>query len=149
VILYLDTSALVKLYIQEVDAALVRDASDAARFVATSEIAYVELRSALARRLHERGIALSDYRRAIARLQTDWGAILSVALDSPLIRRAGNVAEGYTLRAYDAVHLASALLVAEREENKGRFVFACWDRNLSAAATRAGLRLLKPLGRMA
>jgi predicted nucleic acid-binding protein len=143
VILYVDASALVKLYVEETETSLIRSASDEARFVATSEIAYVELRSALARRFREGGIAASDYKRAVERLQTDWVSMVSIALGSSLIQRAGTIAEGYALRAYDAVHLASALLLAERGVRDDSLLFACWDRNLSAAAMRAGLRLLR------
>jgi len=47
---------------------------------------------------------------------------------------AADTAERYALRAYDAVHLATALAVAADD-----LVFVCWDAGLSAAATRAGL----------
>lgn len=52
-IVYLDTSALVKLYIDEAGAPIVRRAAREAELMATSEIAYVEMRAALARRHRE------------------------------------------------------------------------------------------------
>jgi predicted nucleic acid-binding protein len=55
----------------------------------------------------------------------DPGAVLDTAADT---------AERYALRAYDAVHLATALAVTAND-----LVFVCWDADLSAAAVRAGL----------
>jgi predicted nucleic acid-binding protein len=55
----------------------------------------------------------------------DPGAVLDAAADT---------AERYALRAYDAVHLATALAVTADD-----LVFVCWDADLSAAAVRAGL----------
>jgi uncharacterized protein with PIN domain len=49
-ILYLDTSALVKLYVDEDGTLRARRGVGDAEVVSTSEIAYVELRAALARR---------------------------------------------------------------------------------------------------
>ena len=49
-ILYLDTSALVKLYAREVGSAEVKRAVARADLVATSLVAYVEARSAFARK---------------------------------------------------------------------------------------------------
>ncbi len=47
-ILYLDTSALVKLYVSEEGSEIVRGAVESAGRVATSRIAYAEARAALA-----------------------------------------------------------------------------------------------------
>jgi antitoxin (DNA-binding transcriptional repressor) of toxin-antitoxin stability system len=58
VTLYLDTSALVKLYVDEEGALAVRHAVDQAELVATSAIAYAEARAAFARRHWEGGCPL-------------------------------------------------------------------------------------------
>ena len=48
-ILYLDTSALVKLYVREAGSVLVRRATEASEAAATSTVAYAEARAAFAR----------------------------------------------------------------------------------------------------
>lgn len=73
--------------------------------------------------------ALSDLDRAFASLSV-------VELDPRLARFAGEVAERFGLRAYDAVHLASVLIADEDET-----VVLTWDRALAAAATDVGLGL--------
>ncbi|MCL5258264.1 MAG: type II toxin-antitoxin system VapC family toxin [Firmicutes bacterium] len=139
-IVYLDTSALVKLYIDEAGAPIVRRAAREAELMATSEIAYVEMRAALARRHREGDLSARGHRRVLESLHADWAEMFVLSLGGALIKDAGNVAERYRLRAYDAIHLASALLLRERIDAVP--VFACWDDDLSAAAAKAGLQLL-------
>lgn len=61
-ICYLDTSALVKLYVHEQGSETVRKLVDAASVVATSKVAYPEARAALARGFREGLLAEKDYR---------------------------------------------------------------------------------------
>src|SRR5262249_42900222 len=107
--LYLDTSALVKLYVDEEGATTVRAASDEADVIATSALAYVEARSAFARRRHERALSAGEYRRVIHDLDEDWPRYLTIQVGEILIHEAARLAEGHRLRAYDAIHLASAV----------------------------------------
>jgi uncharacterized protein with PIN domain len=58
--LYLDTSVLVKIYVEEDGSITIREQVNNARFVATSMIAYVEARAAFARRRRERKLAPAD-----------------------------------------------------------------------------------------
>ena len=138
--LYLDTSALVKLYVDEDGSPVVRRTLQRAVVAATSALAYVEARAALARRRREGGLAASEYRRAVRSFDDDWVHYQRVSVTDQLIREAAETAESFKLRAYDAVHLVSALTIAARLE--AQVVFACWDAGLLEAARRAGLQLL-------
>lgn len=140
--LYIDTSALVKLYVEEEGSPVVQRAVDQARLVATSAIAYVEARAAFVRRRHERGISAGDYRRIVRDLNADWPRYFVVGVTDPLIRKGARLAEAHRLRAYDAVHLASAAVLHGRLAQP--VVFACWDLRLEKAAKREGLELLRP-----
>jgi hypothetical protein len=60
---------------------------------------------------------------------------LVIEADDLVTRAAGDIAERFRLRGYDAVHLASALAASE----KGMLVFVSWDGELSKAASRSGL----------
>ena len=112
--LYLDTSALVKLYVDEEGSSVVRSAVDQARQISTSAIAYVEARAAFVRRRHEGGLLAGEYRRIIRDLDDDWARYLVVEVTDSLIRESARLAETHRLRAYDAVHLASATAVHGR-----------------------------------
>lgn len=136
-ILYLDTSALVKLYVEEPGRGVVMRELDAAGAVATVRIAYVEARAAFARKRREGGLDGKALRRVAERLDEDWAAFSVVDVGEPLVRRAGNLAERYDLRGYDAVHLAAAMELAR---GGGDVSFACFDERLRAAARRVKLR---------
>ena len=60
-ILYLDTSALVKLYVEEEGSDEVKKACEQAQVVVTSRLAYAEARSAFARAWRERRFDTQDY----------------------------------------------------------------------------------------
>ena len=108
-ILYLDTSALVKLYVREAGSALVRRETNAAEAVATSVVAYAEARAAFARLLRERPAGRKPHRQRVDQLDRDWGRYAAVELTRAVTHRAGEVAELHGLRGFDAIHLASAL----------------------------------------
>jgi predicted nucleic acid-binding protein len=140
VTLYLDTSALVKLYVAEPGSRRVRAMVDHWAVIATSGLAYVEARAAFARRRREGGLERAVYRQCVARLEEDWERYLRVEVSETLIKSAARIAEMHRLRAYDAVHLASAL--ALRTRLGASMGFASWDALLEAAATRAGLQVV-------
>jgi len=135
VIVYLDTSALVKLYVAEDGADLVHRAVEDAAVVATCEVAYVEARAALARRHREHGLSRSGYLRAVRDLDRDWPSFFLLVVGT-LLRDAAALADRYALRAYDALHLAAGLATRASGEP---VTFACWDRTLAHAAGQAGL----------
>ncbi len=138
-ILYLDASALVKLYVDEDGAPQARQGVQGAEVVATCEIAYVEVRAALARRRREGSLKPAEYRRVLRDLHSDWPEFFLITVGSPLVRHAGTITERYRLRAYDAVHLAASLAVQAQTEET--VTFACWDRALAEVAVKAGLQL--------
>ena len=137
--LYLDASALVKLYVEEAGRTAVLAALGEAEIIGTAMIAYVEARAAFARRHREGALARSGYLRCIRDLDLDWPRYLRFELNEALIFTAARLAERHRLRAYDAVHMASALSMRDRLTD---VIFACWDRELTAAARRAGLAVL-------
>ena len=141
--LYLDTSALVKLYVEEEGAPVVRNAVAQAELVATAAIAYVEARAAFVRRHHEGGLSTAEYRRVIRALDSDWACYLVVEVVGSLIRDAARLAEVHRLRAYDAIHLASAAAVHGRLAEP--VTFASWDAGLEKVARREGLESLRSL----
>lgn len=90
-ILYLDTSALVKLFVMEEGSERVRTAARGGKLVATHSIAYVEACAAFARMAHERGndALFLDLRRD---LDTQWAAWEIVGVTDALVRRAADFA---------------------------------------------------------
>ena len=138
-ILYLDTSALAKLYFAENGSETVRRAVIANQN-ATSTIAYVETRSALSRKLRMREINDDTFRRHKLEFERDWEYLTKVAFEAVIWDRAAQLVEHFPLKAYDAVHLASAELI--RRTGASSVTFACFDATLCRAAASLGFGLL-------
>ena len=134
-ILYLDTSSLVKLYVSEPRSGDVHRLVEEAEIVSTSVVAYAEACAAFARRRREKSLTPSGHRRVKAAFEADWPRLLTFEVGEALARRAGALAERHKLRGFDALHLASYLTLAE--EFGGEDVrFSAADRSLERAARR-------------
>ena len=139
-ILYLDTSALVKLYVLEVHSAEVRSWLRSAEVAATSDVAYAESRAAFARALREGMSTAQQHQQRVARFNRDWAQMLRVELSSLVARNAGELAELHALRGFDAIHVASALWL--RDNSEVPLLFASFDLRMCAAANAAGLQII-------
>jgi len=139
VILYLDTSALVKLYAEEPGTEQVRAATATTKAQATHELSYVEVRSAFACKRREGDWSETTYRRVLQALDDDWAALHRVAVTPSLVRRAADFTDRFALRAYDAVQLAAAEAVQEQVGSASQVQFCCFDERLTSAASRLGL----------
>jgi len=138
-ILYLDTSALVKLYAREAGSAAVRRETSAAEAIATSAVAYTEARAAFVRLARERPASRKLHRRRVSQLDRDWIHYLVVELTPAVTRSSGEIAELHALRGFDAIHLASALWL--QSAYSGDLAFMTYDRRQASAAADAGLRV--------
>ncbi|HET7386012.1 MAG TPA: type II toxin-antitoxin system VapC family toxin [Nocardioidaceae bacterium] len=135
-IVYFDSSAFVKLVVEEEGsdtAATLWDACDAA---VSSRLAYVEVHAALAAAGRDHGLDTDAQRQAEAACEVYWAATRPVELTEPIAVHAGKVAAEYALRGADAIHLASALAVGGEE-----LLFAAWDQRLRSGVEAAGMRL--------
>jgi len=71
-IAYLDSSALVKLYVQEPGSPEVRALINEARIVATSRVAYVEARAGFTRKLREGELLQEEYNQVVEDFKEGW-----------------------------------------------------------------------------
>lgn len=136
-IAYFDSSALVKLVVDEDgsdDAARLWDGADA---VVTTRVAHPEVCAALAAANRDARLDAAAHRQA----RTDWEsfhrALRMVELTPQLEIMAADLAESHALSGFDAVHLASALTLAELP-----LIMATWDARLLRAAQVSGLETL-------
>ncbi|MEX0651104.1 MAG: type II toxin-antitoxin system VapC family toxin [Actinomycetota bacterium] len=138
-IAYVDTSALVKLFLAESGSQIVSHVWEGADGLVTSAATYPEARAALAAAAREGRITRRILPRSVVELDRRFSSIDVIELRRPLASVAGSLAERYALRGYDAVHLASALAV-----DGGRTIMLTWDRELARAAGAAGLDVVPP-----
>ena len=124
---YVDASAIVKLVVAEAESmAFLRWFVEADR-VTTSTVGLIETRRAAARRAHEaahREYILSEFE--------------VLALSEDVAARSA-AAEPPSLRALDAIHLASALALGPELD-----AFVTYDDRLADAARRVGLPVVRP-----
>lgn len=140
-ILYADTSALVKLYVTEPGSTEVRVAVQRSVALCSHAIAYVEMRAAFAGAERLGRLTAAGLARLVSEFEQDWETMRRIRTDTPLLRRAGALAESEKLRAYDAIHLAAAERAAHALAGP-QFRFLAFDEPLNRAAASLGLSLL-------
>jgi predicted nucleic acid-binding protein len=133
VILYLDTSSLVKLYVEEPGTPEVERQFDEASLVCTSVVAYAEARSALARLCREGSLPPEEHTRTKVNLDQSWTHYLTVDVTPEVWRAAGDLAEAHALRGFDSIHLASFLHLVRTDLGEP-VLFSSFDDRLKKAS---------------
>lgn len=136
-ILYLDTSSFVKLYVSEAHSSLVKKWVSEAEIAATCRVAYPEMISALSRRFREGDLTKKEYELLINKFSDEWNRFASIDFDE---LEAGRLAKVYGLRGFDAVHLSSAKLL--KSQNNISLAFSSFDEALNRAAEGEDIEVL-------
>ncbi len=134
--LYLDTSSLLKLYVEEAESPDVCALVDRAHAVVTSVVTFAETRATMSRLRREKRLAPAHYAEAKRSFMEDWPKFLTISVTDDLARSAGDLAEKHGLRGVDAVHLATFVQVLERSEDDVEF--SSFDTRMVAAARGLG-----------
>ena len=141
-ILFCDTSALMKLYAQEEHSDRMRKAVTQAHGTMVSLITWVEMHSAFGRKQRTQKITADQTKAGLTRLHDEWDNFTRIGVDAQLVSEAGQLALDFGLRAYDSVQLASA---RRAQKQLGRsMTFCCFDKLLNAAATSLTIPVLVP-----
>jgi predicted nucleic acid-binding protein len=137
-ILYLGTSSLVKLYVEEEHSGLIRSWVRNTEIVATCRIAYTEMVSAVEKRFIDKDMQKNDYERIMEGFTKDWPHYAIVDFDEI---EAARLIGRYDLRRFDALHLSAAKLLGA-----GLPVDLLWfssaDERLCRAAASEGIRVV-------
>jgi uncharacterized protein len=136
-VLYLDTSALVKRYVREDRSDEILSRWRSAAQVVTSSVAYAEILAALYRKRREGQVGDVLIQDILDSFHRDWECFIRVEVNNQLSAAVERVIRRHPLRGFDGIHLASALVVRERLPED--FLFACFDDRLLAAARSEGL----------
>ena len=143
---YLDTSALIKLYIEENGTERVvgvTDDFDGVRIIIL-DIAPLEARSAVRRRQREGDISGADADRILNQIEDDGSSLFVVQPStSAVIEEAARLIDRHPLRTDDALQLAGCLVT--RDNVPGPLTFVCADVRLCEAAGQEGLTVLNPM----
>ncbi len=135
-VIYFDSSALVKLVVEEAGSKLAAELWDGCDAAVSSRLAYPEVKAALAAAGRNHDLDQAGQAAAENAWEEYWSATRPVELTRAVEQSAGQLAVRHALRGADAVHLASALAVSQPG-----LILAVWDRRLRAGAQAAGLAI--------
>ncbi|MPZ71400.1 MAG: PIN domain-containing protein [Actinobacteria bacterium] len=125
---YLDSSALVKLVIDEAESEQLRDHLAARPVRVACALVRVEVPRAVA----------GQGRRARDRARRLLGGLHVIALDDPLLDQAATLGPG-ALRSLDAIHIAAALELGDQLES-----LVTYDSRMIDSALRLGVSVASP-----
>jgi hypothetical protein len=146
---FFDSSGIVKRYANEIGTDWVRSITtlDADNSIVISKITAVEVAAALARKLRLEEIGQSEYEMVITDFEEDClTQYIRVEVNDEVINLARDLVARRVLRAYDAIQLASAIIL-NRDRKKAKLdplVFVSADDSLNSAAEPEGLKVDNP-----
>jgi uncharacterized protein len=140
VILFCDTSALLKLFVDEIGSDSMAKARSDSEAIAVCRITWAESMAAFAQRSRVKGANQAGLAQAKSLFENTWSNFVITEVTQPLVEKAGMYAEAFALRGYDSVQLAAAHNL--HEQFALPLAFACFDRRLSQAAALLQLEVL-------
>lgn len=135
-LVYFDSSALVKLVVEEDGSDLAADMWDGCDAALSSRLAYPEVRAALAVARRNHDLDEDDLATAEHAWEEYWASTRPVELSPALAHHAGELTRRHGLRGADAVHLASALAIGDPQ-----LIVAVWDERLHAGVRASQVRV--------
>lgn len=145
---YLDTSAIVKRYVLEEGSTWIRHLTENPHHIfLISELAIVETSAAMAVLRRVGRLSKRSSREAHTEFRADLnrGEYESVAASFAILESAADLAQLHPLKAYDAIHLATALDLQMRLSTYRTFLtFVCSDKQVLRAAAAEGLATENP-----
>jgi predicted nucleic acid-binding protein len=151
--LYLDSSALVKRYVQEAGSKAVTSRFERGETIYTSVLSFAEVHAAIGRKYRDRELNISEKEKLVDEFQADWLFSLNILeLTAHTMSALPTLCEQHFLKASDAIHLSAAFwlkdairLHAKGFERSGDIVeFGVSDRRLGEAALKCGFRVFNP-----
>ena len=146
---YLDTSAIVKMYVDESGtdfvAQLINDSQPSDRFY-ISFLTVLEFTSAIMCKVKGNTLGEEVAAEILSGFDSDTRTVFRIwPLNQELVLKAIPVVEQHKLRTGDAIHLATALDILSVEDSSPDVVMVSSDRELIEASSNSGFLHLDPL----
>ena len=109
-IIFMDSSALIKRYIEESGSNEVNSILEKADDVIVSPVTLIEMNSAFRRRYSENNISKSDYEYLKEMIENESKDFSKIIFDSSLENKAIYLINKYQIRTLDSIQLASAII---------------------------------------
>ena len=140
--IYFDSSALVKRYVEEPGSDMVQSLLDRGTSIATSKLAYPEIVSALTRKQRSGELTKRFLQAVIDQFEVDWAGMVVVEFHDELLPTVKSLLMKHQLRGADTVHLSSALWLKRAVQSDLSFVAS--DLDLLKAARAERLDVINP-----
>lgn len=145
---FLDSSALVKVYVEETRSDWVDSLTTAPiHSIWAVRVTGTEVVAGLFQRVRMNTLRQAAALRATRRFRSEFGVnIRVIEVGRALVERAMDLAEHYPLRGYDAVQLAGALTLRSLRTSRtaSPFIFVSADIRLNTAARSEGFTVENP-----
>jgi predicted nucleic acid-binding protein len=150
--LYLDSSALVKRYVQEAGSKAVTARFESGETIYTSVLTFAEVHAAIGRKFHDREMSVTEREKIVEDFQNDWIFSLSILeLTIHTMSALPALCQQYPLNASDAIHLSTAYwlrytirLQGKRLDGENIVEFGVSDRQLGEAALKCRFKIFRP-----
>jgi predicted nucleic acid-binding protein len=139
-ILYLDTSALLKRYFREVFSEKVISSWKRSAAIVTSAVAYAETVASIYRKKREISSHTAVCDSVKRTFDREWESFVRIEVNNELNPYVDRLVQSHPLRGFDAIHLASAVIVQETLSEE--ILFACFEKRLLDAARFEGFKTL-------
>jgi predicted nucleic acid-binding protein len=137
---YFDTSAFIKAFLIEAGTDNVQHLLLHDGIPATATITYTEMYSGFSRTRREGGLTAIQYETICKEFESFWPSSLQISLTLSVLTLSRDLITRHPLRAFDAIHLASALHIQEELKEPMRIIAA--DGRLLQAAAAEQLAVL-------
>jgi predicted nucleic acid-binding protein len=138
-ILFFDTSALIKRYISEAGSNKVDELFEIAENIIVSPVTKIETHSTIKRLLTTNLISEEDYKTVKSNLDTDFKYFTVVSLNEKIEKEAIKLIEKYQLKTLDSIQLASVIY---RKIDISGFIVS--DVKLKNAAEAENIEVIDP-----
>jgi len=135
-LVYFDSSAFVKLLVEEHGSDLAAELWDGCDAAVSSRLSYPEVCAALAAAARNHQLTSRGLELAGSLWDEFWRSTRPIELTKEIEQLAGHLAREHALRGADAVHLACALALGTPD-----LIVAVWDHRLHAGAAASALRV--------
>src|SRR5688572_9755261 len=136
-ILYLDSSAIVKKYVAEPGSAQIQQAVDQAEAAGTAVISRAEVVAALRKAVRMEVIGAAEGAAAVRSFNRSWRDLVRTRITERVVKHASELAWAHSLRGYDSVQLAAA--AAWQQAIGIEVTLATFDLRLWQAGQAVGL----------
>lgn len=140
--IYYDSSALLKIYIEEEYSDFIRHYISKQQFNYISTLSFVEIHSVFSRLVNNSQISHDQLVFLKTSFNNDFKIFQQIPIDNSILERAAELTYHTNLRTLDSLHLATIEYL--KSNSYEDLLFACFDNKLIEAAITLGINILKP-----